>query len=241
MIFPAIDILNGQSVRLYKGDYEKVTIINPDPAAQAAKWAAEGITAIHLVDLDGAKAGKPVNLDTVKAICKVFPGIVELGGGVRSRETADAYLQGGVKRVILGSAALKNPALVTELLAAYGPERVVVGVDGNDGMVATEGWLEQSTTTMADIIGIMAKAGVKYFIVTDVSRDGTMSGANTELLSGLQKQYPTVRIIASGGIRHRADIEELQQLGIIDCVVGKALFEGTLTAAEIVEVNDYAG
>ena len=230
MIFPAIDLQDGRSVRLYKGDFAKETIINPDPVDQASQYESAGVGALHLVDLDGAKAGKPVNVDIVKNVRAAFTGILEIGGGIRDKAAVDLYLEMGVNRVILGSVALKNPELTKEVIAEYGAERIVIGVDGKDGKVAAEGWLDQSDVPM------MA-AGAKYFIVTDVDRDGTMQGANEALLGSLQDQFPTARIVASGGVRHLEDIKNLEKCGVVDSIVGKALYEGTITLEEIAAFN----
>ena len=221
MIFPAIDLQDGRSVRLYKGDFAQETVINPDPVNQAKQYEAAKVGALHLVDLDGAKAGKPVNVDIVKAVRAAFTGILEIGGGIRDKEAVDLYLGLGVDRVI------------TE----YGAERIVIGVDGKNGKVAAEGWLDQSDVPMTDLIGAMVEGGAKYFIVTDVDRDGTMQGANEELLGNLQKEFPIARIVASGGVRNLGDVKSLEQKGVMDSIVGKALYEGSITLEEIAEYN----
>ena len=149
MIFPAIDLQDGRSVRLYKGDFAQETVINPDPVNQAKQYEAAKVGALHLVDLDGAKAGKPVNVDIVKAVRAAFTGILEIGGGIRDKEAVDLYLGLGVDRVILGSVALKNPEFTKQVIAEYGAERIVIGVDGKNGKVAAEGWLDQSDVPMS--------------------------------------------------------------------------------------------
>lgn len=237
MIFPAIDLLGGQSVRLYKGDYKKVTIIDPSPAHQAKAYEDAGVGALHLVDLDGAKAGKPINTNVIRAVRQAFTGILEIGGGIRDQEAVDLYMDMGLDRIILGSVALKNPIITKALLAKHGGDRIVIGVDGFDGKVATEGWLDQSEVAMDALIGEMMAYGAKHFIVTDVDRDGTMQGANEDLLQALQHQFPQANIIASGGVRHVADIQSLQAKGIKDAVIGKALYEGTITLEEIAHIN----
>ena len=237
MIFPAIDLQDGRSVRLYKGDFAQETVINPDPVGQAKQYEDAKVGALHLVDLDGAKAGKPVNVDIVKAVRKAFTGILEIGGGIRDKAAVDLYLGLGVDRVILGSVALKNPELTKQVIAEYGAERIVIGVDGKNGKVAAEGWLDQSDVPMTDLIGAMVKGGAKYFIVTDVDRDGTMQGANEDLLGNLQKEFPTARIVASGGVRNLEDIKSLEAKGVMDSIVGKALYEGTITLEEIAGYN----
>ena len=237
MIFPAIDLQDGRSVRLYKGDFAQETVINPDPVDQAKQYEEAKVGALHLVDLDGAKAGKPVNIDTVKAVREAFTGILEIGGGIRDKAAVDLYLGLGVDRVILGSVALKNPELTKQVIAEYGAERIVIGVDGKNGKVAAEGWLDQSDVPMTDLIGAMVEDGAKYFIVTDVDRDGTMQGANEDLLGNLQKEFPAARIVASGGVRNLEDIKSLEAKGVMDSIVGKALYEGTITLEEIAGYN----
>lgn len=238
MIFPAIDIQNKRSVRLFKGDFTQEVVINPNPVDQATSYEKAGIKALHVVDLDGAKAGKPVNYDTIVAIRKAFTGVMEVGGGIRDEATIQAYLEAGINRVILGSVALKQADFTKRMLKTYGAERIVIGVDGIDGKVATEGWLEQSEVTMVDLIREMTTAGAIYFIVTDISRDGTMSGANETLLADLQRLFPEAVIIASGGIRHKEDIISLRAKGLTDCIVGKALYEGPLTLADVVALEE---
>ena len=189
------------------------------------------------MDLDGAKAGSPQNLAVIKKIRAEFTGLIEVGGGIRSLDTIETYLAMGIDRLILGSVALKDPAFTKQVLAKFGPERIVIGVDGTDGKVAVDGWLKQSEVTMATLINEMQQAGAKHFIVTDVAKDGTMTGANMDLLTSLQSQFPQANIIASGGIRNLQDILALQAAGIADAVAGKALYEGSLTLKEIAEVN----
>lgn len=237
MIIPAIDLQGGNSVRLYQGQFNEKTLVNASPVAQAQAINAAGISCLHLVDLDGAKNGRPQNLETIKQIRQQFSGQIELGGGIRDRQTVDQYLKLGIDRIILGSLVVKKPQLAKSLIKKLGPDKIVVGVDGKDGLVATEGWLNQSTLTMADLINEMADAGATQFIVTDISKDGTMKGPNTSLLANLQEQFPKVNIIASGGIRNRADITHLQNAGLKDMIAGKSIYEGTLTLKEVAEVN----
>lgn len=237
MIIPAIDMQNGKSVRLYQGDFAAETLINESPLQQAHQYQAAGIRVIHLVDLDGAKVGHPVNQAIVETITHQFSGQVEIGGGIRMAKDVQSYFELGIDRVILGSIALKDPDLTKNLLAQYGGEKIVIGVDGQNGQVATEGWLDQSQVAMGDLIGQMVAAGAKHFIVTDVSRDGAMQGPNVNLLADLQARFPRANIIASGGIRDLNDIKELQKQGIHDSVVGRSIYEGTISLAEIAEVN----
>lgn len=236
MIFPAIDLRNGQSVRLYQGDYNKETVINSDPISQAQQIQAAGLTHLHLVDLDGAKSGKPINLDIITALRRNTQLFIELGGGIRSLAQIKQYLSLGINRVIIGSAALTHPELVTEAVAQFGAESIVVGVDGRQEQVATDGWLTASSTTFSEIIQAMQAVGVINFIVTDIERDGTLSGPNIALLSRLQQKFPETNIIASGGISTITDIEDLQTAGIKDIIVGRALYDGNVTLSALKEV-----
>lgn len=240
MIFPAIDLHNAQSVRLYQGDYAQVTLIDKDPVAQAKKISAAGVDQLHLVDLDGAKTGRPENYTVISDIRQNFPGFLELGGGIRDEKIARMYLDLGINRIIVGSAAIKNPDFVKKLLKDYGGDRIVIGVDGENGQVAVNGWIEQSDVKMSDLIKNMMDFGAKSFIVTDVDRDGTMQGPNLDLLMDLYQKLPTANLVASGGIRNLKDLHNLKALGINDVIIGKALYEKTITLKDIAEVEKNA-
>lgn len=237
MIFPAIDLKSGQSVRLYQGDFQRVTPVNNDPVAQARQIQAAGLTQLHLVDLDGAKTGENPNLTVVTKIRAAFQGMIELGGGIRTLQQAQTYYDLGIDRLIVGSAALEQPALVTEMIQKFGPEKVVVGIDGRRGKVATAGWLSQSNVSMQQLMTQMVAKGVQLFVVTDVSRDGTLQGPNVEQLTQLQAEFPAVTVIASGGIRNLADVQALQAAGLSDVIVGKALAAGKVSLQELAEVT----
>lgn len=237
MIFPAIDLKNGQSVRLFQGDYQAVTTINADPIQQAKQIKTSGVKQLHLVDLDGAKSGRPENLAIIRQIRQVFTGFLELGGGIRTYQIAQQYLKLGIDRIVIGSAALKNPQLVKQLLDDFGASKIAIGIDGKDGQVATEGWLEQSKIKMSSLIAKMNEFGAKNFIVTDVSRDGTMQGPNLNLLGDLKEAIPQVNLIASGGIRNIEDLKALKRMGIDQSIIGKAIFEKTISLAQILEVE----
>lgn len=237
MIFPAIDLHEGQSVRLYQGDYNKVTLINKDPVAQAKDIISQGVKQLHLVDLDGAKTGRPENYTVISDIWKNFDGFLELGGGIRDEKIARMYLDLGIDRIIIGSAALESPDFVKNLLKKYGGDRIVIGVDGANGKVAVNGWLEQSNVKMSDLIKEMMDNDAKSFIVTDVARDGTMQGPNLDLLMKLSQELPKANLVASGGIRDLKDLHNLKALGIKDVIIGKALYEKTITLKDIAEVE----
>lgn len=236
MILPAIDLLDGQSVRLLKGNYNAVTVVNLDPIAQAKKINESGLEALHVVDLDGAKSGLAANLKTIIAIRQNFTGFIEVGGGIRTMAQIEQYQNLGVDRVILGSIALKNPTLVQQAVQKYGG-LIAVGVDGKNGKVATEGWLEQSDVNFETLLSAMTNIGVKHFIVTDVARDGTLQGPNVALLAELQKSFAAANIIASGGIAQISDLEALHQVGIQDIIVGKALASGNISLKQLAELE----
>jgi phosphoribosylformimino-5-aminoimidazole carboxamide ribotide isomerase len=235
IVFPAIDLKNGQCVRLAEGDMARATVYNEDPAAQARAFAAAGATALHVVDLDGAFAGASRNADGVAAAVAAFPGRVQVGGGVRTRANAENWFERGVWRVVMGTAALEDPALVREIARAH-PGRVVVAVDARDGMVATRGWADVSTLPVAELAARFADAGVASLLFTDVGRDGMLKGVNLEATLALAAVSP-VPVIASGGVAGIADIEALAGQGNIEGVItGRALYDGRLDLAEALRV-----
>lgn len=237
-IYPAIDIRGGKCVRLLKGDFEKETTFSDAPEEMAKKWEAMGAEYLHLVDLDGALAGMSKNLDTVKKILTAVDIPCELGGGIRSMENIKEVLDTGVERVILGSVAVKNPALVKEACAKYG-ERIVVGIDAKDGMVAVDGWGVSSDVKVTELAKKMKAVGVKTIIYTDISRDGTLEGVNVEATARLAKES-AVKIVASGGVRSEADIRALlpyEREGIEGVIVGKSIYMGTLDLAAALAIS----
>lgn len=238
IIFPAIDIRDGKCVRLFKGDFNQETVFSDKPEEMAEKWQAEGAEFLHLVDLDGALAGKSQNLATVKKIIAAVNIPVELGGGIRTMENIDEVLALGVKRVILGSVAVKNPELVKEACAKYG-ERIVVGIDAKDGIVAVDGWGVSGNIDVITLAKEMAKAGVKTIIYTDISRDGTLAGVNVEATAKLARESG-INIVASGGVKSTADIKALlpyEKDGIEGVIVGKSIYMKTLDLAEAIEIG----
>ncbi len=239
VILPAIDIINGQCVRLNKGDYataEKVADSYLDTALSFEKAGAEWI---HMVDLDGVKAGKPVNAKIYNDVAEKTSLKVEVGGGIRSIETIREYLDMGISRVILGSAALKNPALVKEAVAKFGSEKIVVGIDAKNGFVATEGWLETSDVNYIDLANKMIEYGIKYFIFTDISKDGMLSGVNAEQLQALYDATKgSANVVASGGVHTIEDIRICKKMGLYGTICGKSLYSGTLDLAEAVKLAE---
>lgn len=240
-IIPAIDLKNQQSVRLYQGDFKQTTIINESPLKQALAIEKAGLKNLHLVDLDGAKSGRPVNRAIIEAICSETNLQVEVGGGIRSLSQINTYLTSGVNRVILGSAALNDPVLVQQAIEQFGSDQIVVGIDGKSGQVAVSGWLEQSSVEMGELMASMVAFGVKTFVVTDISRDGTMTGPNTAQLKELQIKFPEAIVVASGGIRNVADLKQLGAAGIKAAIIGKAMATGDLPLQVLAEVNTNVG
>lgn len=237
IIFPAIDIRGGKCVRLLKGDFAKETVFSDKPEEMAKKWQAQGAEFLHLVDLDGALAGKSQNLATVEKILAAVDIPVELGGGIRTMENIDDVLALGVRRVILGSVAVRDPELVREACAKYG-DRIVVGIDAKDGIVAVDGWGVSGDVEATALAREMKKAGVKTIIYTDISRDGTLSGVNVEATAKLARESG-VAIVASGGVKSIADIEALKPYekdGIEGVIVGKSIYMGTLDLAKAIEI-----
>jgi len=228
-IYPAIDIRGGKCVRLFKGDFAQETVFSDSPAAMAKQWESEGAEYLHLVDLDGARAGRSENLTTVKEILAAVNIPVELGGGIRTMENIDEVLKLGVRRVILGSVAVRDPELVREACAKYG-DRIVVGIDAKDGIVAVDGWGVSGDVDVITLAKKMKDAGVRTIIYTDISRDGTLSGVNVEATAKLARESG-VDVVASGGVKDLADIRALlpyERDGIEGVIVGKSIYTGSL-------------
>lgn len=233
-IFPAIDLFQGKAVRLYKGDYAQMTVYSDNPPEIARDFLNKGAKFIHLVDLEGAKSGKPENLETIKRIIETGDLFVEAGGGIRSVDTVEAYLSIGVNRVILGTAAVTDPDFLKNALERYG-EKIAVGVDIKDGFVAIKGWTEKSQLTAEDFFVKMEKLGVSTVICTDISKDGAMQGTNRELYRLLSSKY-SIRIIASGGVSSMEDIRQLREMDLYGAIIGKAYYVGAIDLKEAIEV-----
>ena len=232
-ILPAIDIRDGQAVRLFKGDFNQQTVVNPDVLGQARIFADAGIEFIHVVDLDGALDGKATNRDLIAAL-KVATGLgVEVGGGIRTLEQIQDYLNVGIDRVIIGSMAVKNPSFVQEAIDRFGAEKIVVGIDAKDGFVATEGWLETSNVDFISLAKEMEKMGVQLFVYTDVDRDGTLTGPNFAHYEQLVAELTTAKVIASGGIAQLSDLTRLAEIGVAGTIVCKAYYNGNISLEEL--------
>ena len=237
ILFPAIDLKNGEAVRLEQGDMARATVFNRDPAAQAKAFEAQGFEYLHVVDLDGAFAGKPMNAAAVERILAAVRIPVQLGGGIRDRGTIEAWLAKGIARVIIGTAAVRNPALVKEAARAY-PGRVAVGLDARDGKVAVEGWAETSELTALDVAKRFEAAGVAAIVHTDVTRDGMLKGPNLEATTALAEAV-SIPVIASGGFASIEDIRALlmpRAKKLAGAILGRALYDGRIDAAAALQL-----
>ena len=233
-IFPAIDIVKGCAVRLFKGDYDKMTVYSDNPASVALDFEKSGAQFLHLVDLEGAKDGTTPNIETVKQIRKACGMFIEIGGGIRSMQTIEKYLDAGVDRVILGTAAVNDGQFLRQAVAEYG-EKIAVGVDIKDGFVAIKGWTEKSKFSGMDFCKKMQSLGVKTIICTDISKDGAMKGTNLELYKTLSNEL-YINIVASGGVSSIDDVKALANMNIYGAIIGKAYYTGAINLKEAIEV-----
>ncbi|MGN1399916.1 MAG: 1-(5-phosphoribosyl)-5-[(5-phosphoribosylamino)methylideneamino]imidazole-4-carboxamide isomerase [Bacillus sp. (in: firmicutes)] len=236
-IYPAIDLRGGKCVRLFKGDYNLETIYGDSPFDMAAGFSRQGAEWIHMVDLDGAKAGRPINHEHIIKVAGELPVSIQAGGGIRTERDIDMYLENGVKRVILGSVAVSDRSFTKKMLAQYG-ERIAIGLDAKDGMVATHGWLETSSVSAVELGKALAEAGAKILIFTDISTDGTLTGPNIEATKQLAEETG-IPVIASGGISSLQDVKSLiavQPNGVCGSIVGKALYTGRFSVKEALDV-----
>jgi phosphoribosylformimino-5-aminoimidazole carboxamide ribotide isomerase len=233
-VIPAVDIRNGKCVRLFRGDYARETVYADAPSVMALRWQSEGAGRLHLVDLDGAAAGRPVNLDAVKAVIRAVKIPVELGGGIRTRETVSMLLALGVQRVILGTAAVEDPGLVEKLCLEY-REAIVVGIDARNGRVATRGWVETEEVSAEILAAKMSNIGVKRVIYTDISRDGTLTSPNFTAMGRLASST-SMAVIASGGVARVEHVRKLSRLKLEGVIIGRALYTGDVKLKEAIAV-----
>ncbi|MBO4251643.1 MAG: 1-(5-phosphoribosyl)-5-[(5-phosphoribosylamino)methylideneamino]imidazole-4-carboxamide isomerase [Clostridia bacterium] len=233
IIFPAIDIIKGEAVRLYKGDYDKKTVYGK-PLEIAKNFLKAGATHIHIVDLDGAKSGETPNLELICKIKAKTGLFIEVGGGVRSENVIEKYLSAGIDRVILGTIAVKDPAFVKNAVKKYG-DRIVVGIDVKDGVVAVKGWTEKTEKRLIGFCAEMVDIGVKTVICTDISKDGALIGTNAEMYKGLSEKFP-INFIASGGVSSIDDINALKKLGLYGAIIGKAYYTGDIDLKKAIEI-----
>ena len=231
ILFPAIDLIGGKAVRLIKGDYAQMTVYSDNPVAVAQSFEAAGATHIHVVDLEGARDGTTPNFETVSAVIRNTSLKLEIGGGIRDMQTVEKYLQAGAFRVILGTAALTDPAFLRAAVAKYG-DKIAVGADLRDGMVATHGWLQTSGITGAEFIRSMQEIGVRVIICTDISKDGVMGGTNRALYQSLQAEFPQMCFTASGGISDMETVKTLAEMHMYGAILGKALYTGAIDLAD---------
>lgn len=240
LIIPAIDLKNGSCVRLRQGQMENATVYSDDPVATATRWVEAGARRLHVVDLDGAFAGKPENKEAVVRILAEHPNLpIQLGGGIRDLATIEAYLDLGLAWVIIGTQAVKDPVLVTEACHQF-PSQIIVGVDAKDGWVATDGWAEASTISAVDVVKRFSDVGVSSIVYTDIGRDGMLSGVNVKATASLACETGCP-VIASGGLKGLSDVIELLAVesdGVIGAITGRAIYEGTLNLAEAIRLTE---
>ena len=234
LILPAIDLYEGKAVRLYKGDYSQMTVYSNDPLSVAENFQLQGASWMHLVDLEGARSGETPNLETVRRLVSSSRLSAEIGGGIRTLDTVSAYIDVGVQRVILGTAAVTDPTLVEKAVARYG-NKIAVGVDLRDGFVAIKGWTESTALTGEDFCRRMQDAGVATIICTDISKDGAMGGTNTDLYTALSGKL-TLNLIASGGVSSIDAVRRLRALDLYGAIIGKAYYTGDISLREAIEV-----
>lgn len=234
IIFPAIDLFDKKAVRLYKGNYNEMTVYSANPIEIARDFEKKGSTHIHIVDLEGAKDGTTPNISVVEQIAKGTSLFSEIGGGIRSMETVEKYLNAGVSRVILGTAAVNDEAFLKDAVKKHG-EKIAVGADVNDGYIAIKGWLEKTSVTLEEFLKKMETVGVKCVICTDISKDGAMKGTNLELYRELSEKY-SLSITASGGVSTIDDVKALRNMDIYGAIIGKAYYTGAIDLAEAIEV-----
>ena len=234
LLIPAIDLKDGKCVRLRQGLMEDVTVFSDNPVDTATRWVDAGTKRLHLVDLNGAFEGKPVNGEVVKAIAQAYPDLpIQIGGGIRDEETVQAYLDAGVTYCIIGTKAVQDPQFVIDLCAKF-PGHIIVGIDAKNGMVATDGWAEESTTSAIDLAQKFEKAGVSAIVYTDIARDGMMQGVNIDETVRLAESI-SIPVIASGGVTNMDDIKgllEVESRGVSGTILGRSIYEGTIDLAE---------
>jgi phosphoribosylformimino-5-aminoimidazole carboxamide ribotide isomerase len=229
-IYPAIDIRGGRCVRLVEGDFARETVFDDDPAAAAERWATAGADWLHIVDLDGAVVGEPVNIEAIRRVRQAVDFPIQLGGGMRLGDHIAAAFDHGIDRVILGTAAIRSPELVRDAAARW-PGRIAVGLDARDGRLAADGWLDQTEALAVDVARALHAAGVQHFIFTDIRRDGTLHGPNLDAVRGMVEAVPTAGVIASGGVGKLDDVLDVAAAGASGVIIGRALYDGRVDLA----------
>ncbi|HBE86509.1 MAG TPA: 1-(5-phosphoribosyl)-5-((5-phosphoribosylamino)methylideneamino)imidazole-4-carboxamide isomerase [Lachnoclostridium sp.] len=233
-LYPAIDLKDGQCVRLKQGEFKEITVYSQKPEEVAALWQSQGATFLHLVDLDGALAGRSINEKVIKKIADTVSIPIEIGGGIRSEEAVGSMLSLGVARVIIGTKAVENPEFIRDMVKKFGQDRIVAGVDAKDGMVAVEGWEKISGITASELCSRMKEYGVRHIVYTDISRDGMLTGPNVEYTKRLTEETG-MDIIASGGMSSMEDLRQLYHAGVRGAIIGKALYENRIDLKEAIE------
>jgi phosphoribosylformimino-5-aminoimidazole carboxamide ribotide isomerase len=236
-IYPAIDIKNGQCVRLYKGSYDQVTVYEKDPLKMAQLFSDAGSSYLHVVDLDGAKEGKSINLEIILNIKNKFNFIVQTGGGIRTYEQAKNSLNKGIDRIIVGSLAVSNPTEIKRWMAEFGPEKIVLALDVRNEKLAVHGWQTESHVTLWSLLDKYANTGLKHVLCTDIDKDGTLTGPNVNLYKTCVEKYPQIQFQASGGISQLNDLSELKNIPVSGAIIGKALYENKFSLIEALNVN----
>ncbi len=233
-LYPAIDLKDGQCVRLKQGEFKEITVYSQKPEEVAALWQSQGAIFLHLVDLDGALAGRSINEKVIKRIADTVSIPIEIGGGIRSEEAVGSMLSLGVARVIIGTKAVENPEFIRDMVKKFGQDRIVAGVDAKDGMVAVEGWEKISGITASELCSRMKEYGVRHIVYTDISRDGMLTGPNVEYTKRLTEETG-MDIIASGGMSSMEDLRQLYHAGVRGAIIGKALYENRIDLKEAIE------
>ncbi len=236
-IYPAIDIKNGQCVRLYKGSYDHVTVYETDPLNMAEQFVENGAKYLHIVDLDGAKEGKSINLDKIIEIKNKFNLIIQTGGGIRTYEQAKNVLSKNIDRIIVGSLAVSNPSKIKRWINEFGPEKIVLALDVRNEKLAVHGWQTESHLTLWSLLDDYANSGLKHVLCTDIDKDGTLTGPNFDLYKTCVEKYPAILFQASGGISQLNDLSQLKTIPVSGVIIGKALYENKFSLSEALNVN----
>ena len=231
-VIPAIDILDGKCVRLFQGDYDKETVFSDYPIDIAKRWESYGAQRLHLIDLDGAKNGKPINQSTIVEISQSVDIPIQVGGGIRDFRTVEKYIQDGIDRVIVGTAAVRDPDLISKTIEIFGEESVMVSIDAKDGVVAVDGWIKSSKISVFDLMDDIVDTGLKRFMYTDISRDGTLSEPNYGSIRDIL-EYSPMKMLAAGGISSIDDLNKLKIIGVEGAIVGRAIYTGDIVLSEV--------
>ena len=231
-VIPAIDILDGKCVRLFQGDYDKETVFSDYPIDIAKRWESYGAQRLHLIDLDGAKNGKPINQSTIVEISQSVDIPIQVGGGIRDFRTVEKYIQDGIDRVIVGTAAVRDPDLISKTIEIFGEESVMVSIDAKDGVVAVDGWIKSSKISVFDLMDDIVDTGLKRFMYTDISRDGTLSEPNYGSIEDIL-EYSPMKMLAAGGVSSIDDLNKLKIIGVEGAIVGRAIYTGDIVLSEV--------